>query len=75
MHDRPTFRAPAFVRFVVWLPLFTLRGRRQHGLLANIPYNNQRGRKRFGKVQQEENGGKAILLDPLAIVPSMSAGM
>ena len=33
------------------------------------------GRKRFGEVQQEENGGKAILLDPLAIVRSMSAAM
>ena len=44
---RPTFRAPAFVRFVVWLPLFTLRGRRQHGLLANIPYSH-RGSGRGG---------------------------
>ena len=35
----------------------------------------EEGRKRFGKVQQEENGGKAILLDPLAIVPVMSAAM
>ena len=61
---RPTFRAPAFVRFVVWLPLFTLRGRRQHGLLANIPYNNQRGRgggrggKGLGKCSRKRKTGE-----------------